>query len=707
MNNPNAATVSPAEAFFSALAVSDDSPLFFRAIRKADKSIKQVVAGSAQERAAAIEELHQLNTAGYGIYMLINASVGRKAADVTRARALFVDFDGGDNHDEVLQAVVADRPAAIVRTSPGRFHAYWPLVGDLPLSDFTARQKQLIARFNTDPAINDLPRIMRLPGFVHIESGSAVQAEYSDRFALSNAEVEQWLGKLPNRHPPVAQLPVAADAVQDDLLISALQALPADDYGTWLRVGLALYHSRPDDGLDIWDTWSSASAKYEAGACAAKWATFETPGMKVTLQTIFYLARQQGWHAPAVGVEGLLFNDRGKLRNLPLNIAKILTLHPDWQGVLGRNTFTNRTEKRLAPPGGEVGEWLDDDITRLRFWVNENYDCDFSAAMCFETSEAIARDNPFDPAQDTLRDYAAAWDGVNRLDSWLVDFLNADQAAGTEYLRELGRCWLTGVAARVLSPGCQRDDVLVLQGAQGLGKTTVARLISEAIAQGAFTSALGDLGGEEARLSLQGVVIAELGELAALGRSQMEATKSFISEAADRIRGKYERKARTVHRTVSFIGTTNDDGYLRDSTGERRWWPVRLTAEVDRERLRTALPQLLGEAAARFLRGEAWHVTDKQALAQATEVRSSCKEEDSLAGEVLLIATGAKNMNGPNVSFDPDQVTTAYILRNLGRFGVEQDRALQMRVSRILKTAGWTQQIKKVDSKTARVWVRL
>jgi predicted P-loop ATPase len=715
------ATVTPPEGwpefqkFLDVLTGSADQPLYFRGIcddkAEADRAILNHIAHDCTEWRSAFMEMKAWNAKRYAVFMGINAGAGFKDAEINTVRSIFVDSDESkpEKAAAIREAVLADKPTLLVNTSGHKFHAHW-LINDLPVGEFRSIQQALVAKFGTDPAVINPARIMRVPGFLHQKSEPVpVTLEVLDHPPLTAAQVREWLA--PELLAQQQQRPrVPARRLSDRDLIMLAEALPfvsVDDYDAWLKVGMALHHSGDPQGLEIWISWSTRSAKYVPGECEQKWQGFDRDdGAVVGLGTIFFLARQGGWLS-------LRLNAKGKVLPTPDNLEKILLEHPAWREVLGFNAFTNRMEKRTPPPTPDActGEWLDDDVHRLRVWLNQEYEVDFAATLLFAGADVAARRNPFDPAQENLQRYAAAWDGEERLNTWLSEFLGADRSHGADYLRELGRCWMIGLVARVLRPGCQRDDVLVLQGDQSIGKTTTARLIAAAIATDAYTAALGDLGSDEAKLALQGVVIAELGELAALGRSQLEAVKSFITETADRVRGKYERKYRTIQRTVSFIGTTNADAFLRDATGERRWWPVHLLGPIDRIRLGAAIPQLLGEAVTRLSAGEAWHITNRAALAQAEEVRAECKEEDSWTERVLQAARGELHQRrtmgyeAEVVEFSPQQVTMNYILGILGKFGADQDRGSQMRVSQILRANRWRRVQIRAGADRRWVWL--
>ena len=354
-----------------------------------------------------------------------------------------------------------------------------------------------------------------------------------------------------------------------------------------------------------------------------------------------------------------------------------------YPGLIRYNEFSRRIEARTeAPWRKEPGSWTDYDTRELVCHVVSDHDLpSFSSDLMNEGVQTAAQRHPFNPAQEKLRALAGQWDGVARLDGWLAHYLNAEATAeNREYLAEIGAAWLKGVCARVLMPGCKRDDVLAMVGPQGFLKSSAAQAIAEGILPDSFTDSLGNLGSDEAAIGVQGIILAEFSELAAMGRSELEAVKAFITRRSDRYREKYGRMPSDHPRTCSFIATTNDDaGFLRDPSGNRRWWPVKVTRKIDLDALRAAIPQLLGEAASRVLGGEPWHVTNEVANQQAEQARDAHKDSDVWESAVLNAAAHL-----------PDRERT--ISEILLRINVElprQDRAAQNRVSNILRANGY------------------
>lgn len=392
--------------------------------------------------------------------------------------------------------------------------------------------------------------------------------------------------------------------------------------------------------------------------------------------------REQDGAADPLWRTDLLKDGDGKV--LKVHYNAVLIAEHAFPGLIGYNEFTQRIEARTAAPWRKApGPWTDYDTQELAFHLVAAPLClpAFRIEMLEIGVQTAARRHPFNPAQDRLRELAECWDGAVRLDSWLTRYLNAETTADNHvYLAELGQAWLKGVAARVLFPGCKRDDVLALVGAQGYVKSSAAQAIADCIMPNAFTDSLGNLGSDEAAIGVQGIIIAEFSELAAMGRSEIEAVKAFISRPSDRYRPKYARNQSDYPRTVSFVATTNEDcGFLRDPSGNRRWWPITVAKKIDLDTLSATLPMLMGEAAARVLAGESWHITDAKALRQADAIRADCADSDVWEPAVL---------NAAGRLPDRDR-TIGRILEDMGMDHARQDRRAQTRVSNILRANGY------------------
>jgi putative DNA primase/helicase len=283
------------------------------------------------------------------------------------------------------------------------------------------------------------------------------------------------------------------------------------------------------------------------------------------------------------------------------NVELILSHHPAWIGVLGLDEFSGRTVKRLAPPfparRASVGEWSDEDDRYLRSWLASEEHLNVKPADVFEAVQTVAHTERFHEVRAYLEELR--WDQVPRLCYWLAAYLGAVES---DYTAKAGTKWMVSAVARVFRPGCKADHVLILEGEQGTGKSTALKILGGEW----FTDAPFRLADREGWMVIRGKWIVELAELNTFNRAEVTAAKLFFSQYADRYRAPWGKRAIDVPRQCVFAGTTNQFVYLKDDTGNRRYWPVRC-GDVDLTELRADRDQLWAEAVALYRAGESWH----------------------------------------------------------------------------------------------------
>lgn len=215
-----------------------------------------------------------------------------------------------------------------------------------------------------------------------------------------------------------------------------------------------------------------------------------------------------------------------------------------------------------------------------------------------EAVRGVSYRSPIHPLRERLT--SVQWDGVPRLSDWLCTYLGA---ADSEYHKAVGPMFLIGMVARIFRPGCQANYMLVLEGPQGILKSQACR----ALADPYFSDHLPPLSSDEVRLSahLRGKWLIEVPELSAFTRADASALKSFITRQEEIFTPKYSRVEVHEPRQCMFIGTTNDDQYLKDDTGGRRFWPIKC-GRIDLEALKRDRDQLFAEAVYHYLQGAQW-----------------------------------------------------------------------------------------------------
>lgn len=300
-----------------------------------------------------------------------------------------------------------------------------------------------------------------------------------------------------------------------------------------------------------------------------------------------------------------------------------------------------------------------------------------------EAIVAAAETRRFHPVKQYLD--ALAWDGVARLDTLLVKHA---RVANTEIHRAMTGKWFVQAVARIYQPGCQADAMLILEGEQGQNKSTFFRSI---FGSRWFSDHLPDLSSKDALIQLRGLWAIEVAELATLGRSDANRIKQFLTSRVDRYRDPYGRLAMDYPRTCVFAGTVNPggDGYLKDPTGARRFWPMTV-ATIDIQAVAEQRDQLWAEAKARYDAGEQWWLPQSLS-ADASAVQADRYENDPWADKIEEYLIG-KN-----------QTTTSDILKSVLDISKAGDwtRADQIRVARILCHENtWVRRKERVGSKT-------
>jgi predicted P-loop ATPase len=336
-----------------------------------------------------------------------------------------------------------------------------------------------------------------------------------------------------------------------------------------------------------------------------------------------------GWHALCrkFDYQTLILGENGKPKALLSNAVVMLRQSPEWQDVLGFNEFSLYTvARRPAPwPQSQAGRnWSDDDDSRTAVWLQQ-HGLAVSSKVAAEAVQTVARENSFHP----VREYLArlVWDGTPRLDSWLHRFLGATDSPLNA---AIGQRWPISAVARIMRPGCKVDHVLLLEGPQGLGKSTALEILASPTW---YTDHLSDLGSKDSRLELHNKWIVELGEFASR-RSELE-RKAFLTACADNFRAPYERRAQWVPRSNVFAATTNDPVPLTDETGGRRYWPVSCCGRIDLDGLRENRDRLWAEAYALYQAGEPWW-DDFAEFREALAVEQESRYQGGPLDELIL-----------------------------------------------------------------------
>lgn len=334
--------------------------------------------------------------------------------------------------------------------------------------------------------------------------------------------------------------------------------------------------------------------------------------------------------------EKLEVDRQGKVRDTLGNLALILRNDPRLKDIaynIHRNGIDIRrdAEGRSSVPWVPIkAGWNESDLGALQIYLEHVYGL-YTPSKLKGILLAIAAERGYHPIRDYIESLPA-WDGVSRVDTLFVDYLGA---ADTAYTRAVARKMMVAAVARVYRPGIKFDSVVVLNGPQGMGKSSFFAKLGGKWFSDSLT--IGDMKDKAAPEKLQGYWILELGELAGLKKVDVETVKAFITRQDDKFRHSYGYSVEDHPRQCIIVGSTNNgDGFLRDITGNRRFWPVSCTTSGKHRPWEVAevVEQLWAEAYRLFRDGEALYLTpeiERMAEAEQTEALESDVREGMIA----------------------------------------------------------------------------
>jgi predicted P-loop ATPase len=337
-------------------------------------------------------------------------------------------------------------------------------------------------------------------------------------------------------------------------------------------------------------------------------------------------------------------------------------------------------------------------VIKLRGFLIDMYNVEFSLQGMGEAILDVALQNSSHPVRNFLN--ALEWDGVPRLDTWLHDYLTADKNA---YTAAVGKKFMVGAVKRIMEPGCKFDFIMVLEGSQGLGKSTVGAALGDPW----FTDQMGDLSSPNNQVeeNIRGKWIVEVAELDSFGKADNNRIKHFLSRSVDRYRIKFDKYSKDHPRQCVFIGTTNQLNYLTDTTGNRRFWPIRcprLKFEKVVE-LRNIREQLFAEAVQLYRSGKEKLYMDTKELEELAKSEQIERQiEDPWIEPITRYADGA-NVDRRVYDFLPTERIFGEIL---GIGAAQRYHRDQKRIAELMRSLGWYQDRKRIDGVLTRGWKR-
>lgn len=551
------------------------------------------------------------------------------------------------------------------------------------------------------------------------------------------APAPDWLleALLIQEHPdaePVA--PTAEDAAR---AVAMLQWLPAADftsYDDWLGVGMALHHTDPGL-LTAWRDWSAGMANFDEAELVAKWESFGKghKGRPATIATLHHLAKQHGYKeprrsrrkepAPPVGgdtaaatlptsfaalidslPDGWIYPKEGPPTRCKLAVGDFSGMLQKYAGHLLRlNEMTLLAEVHTAAGWVQIN---DGDLDSISVQMSEK-GWTVGLEPSIRAALHVARKQRFHPVRDYLlsieKDPAIE---PYDLDKVAPDFFRAKESLHVAMVRK----WLIGAVARAMVPGCQMDYCLVLQGGQGIGKSTALR----ALATPELSCSSVPDNDKDLIQTAHSCWIYELAELdSVMSRREAGRLKNLISTPRDRIRLPYGRTTQEMKRGSVFAATVNESEFLNDSTGSRRYWvvPIDGAAKLDRDKLKANRDRIWKAALAAHRAGELPMLSDHDATA-SEEQNEQFRHDDAWLALLQSWVCGEpvrrSDADGPaSVSPDRPFSTAAAIISAGLRRSDQINRADETRVAPLLRQLGFEKgKQQRVEGERVRLWHR-
>jgi predicted P-loop ATPase len=303
----------------------------------------------------------------------------------------------------------------------------------------------------------------------------------------------------------------------------------------------------------------------------------------------------------------LEYTKSGKLLCNIANIILILENDPALAGHIVHDLFTGMDSAKDGLPWNKnANQWTDTDDANLRVWLEKHYDITGKEKIADALTAVLTR-HSYHPIRDYLN--GLTWDGVPRLDRIIIDYMGAEDS---ELNRAMSRKHFVAAVARVFNPGCKYDYCLIMSGAEGIGKSTLLRVMGGRW----FNDSITTLEGKEGMEQLHHAWVVELGELSSIKRSDVEQVKAHLSKQVDIYRAAYARRVLEHPRQCVFCGTTNEALFLKGDTGNRRFWVIPVVAELRKyrdwsEAIRRDRDQLWAEAVHYYKQGEPLYLSEE------------------------------------------------------------------------------------------------
>lgn len=373
------------------------------------------------------------------------------------------------------------------------------------------------------------------------------------------------------------------------------------------------------------------------------------------------------------GMDGFVLNDKGTpKKNSLANAELVFAGQKDVKGIFQYNDLAKKIYVTRNMPWENIPKprpLTDDDETEATIWLEREAGFSLSINSIHSVISSVAKLYKYNPVVNYLE--GLKWDNVERLPLMLTDFLGVEN---TPYSQAVGKRFMIGAVARAYKPGCKMDNTLVLEGKQG--RQQKSTFIEKLFGPDFFGDTIFDIGSKDTSMMVTQKWCFEIPELDALERKNTSEIKAWLTRKVEEFRSPYGRIIQVIPRPCVFIGTTNEENYLKDPTGGRRFWPV-LCTEFGHEAMLDVRDQLWAEAVCLYKAGERWWLKE-------SEIDVAEKEQE-IRRMIDIWETRIEAHLGQS-----EETSVEDILQNCICMPAEKwNRAAQMRVAGILQSLNW------------------
>lgn len=491
---------------------------------------------------------------------------------------------------------------------------------------------------------------------------------------------------------PLLRLP-DTDTIRAREYLAAIPPADADDYDTWLQVGMALHSVGDDALLSDWIDWSATSGKFEPGACEAKWRSFNGHG--VTLGTLAHLAGHEKKGRPSPAERPSSQPQERSTKNLAQSQGKLLKLESNELLELLRQQLADRLRWNVFTQTIELDQKPLDHIEHFYLQLAQQ-GVKVTKELAADAVHVVALENPHDPVRNYLEHVADHVPPIP-IDHLATAYLRPGDQPGSLYDAML-KATLVAAVRRIFEPGCKHDSACVLMGPQGCGKSTFWRNLGGLW----FSDALRDIGSKDDLMVLHRSWLMEWAELDHItGRKHAGQVKAFLTQQTDMFRAPYQRTTESYPRRSIIVGSTNrDTGFLVDDTGNRRFWVIPVTAapHIPVDGLLLERDAIWSAAVAAYRAGEPNHLGAQHAQQVDQENESYLVDSPWKAAIQEWLAT-PRNIGRAITS---ELLLTEAISKPVER----QGRADQMQVASILRELGFEKKRTWLEGRNKWVFVQ-